>query len=165
MTEIFALAVSSEKQFLNLAEIKLEKAILGHGKSHNDGLETLRYFNAVLYRHARHIQGATAAISGTNHAEWPKADDEAMRHVLREVEQYYHDLHEHTNSLDRHWQEEIAVLMNSMAILESEKAINQAGRIANLTLLAFIEAAVKRHVTVRTCLGTLGMDLPEIGVE
>ncbi|KAK7413854.1 hypothetical protein QQX98_007271 [Neonectria punicea] len=138
MMEIFALTASSEKQFLNLVEIKLEKAILGNGKLLNDGLETLRYFNTLLYRHTRRIQGAMAAIRGTNHAKWPKADDEVVRRARKEVEQDHHDIHEHANSLYKRCQKEIAVLMNSMAILESEKAINQAGRIEKLTLLAFI---------------------------
>ena len=138
LTEVFALVASSEKQFLNLMEMKIENAIFDDShRSHTDGLETLRYFNALLYRHARRIKTTMSSLSSTCHNKWPKAEEEPTKRAHAEVEQDFVHLYEHADALYRHCQAEITVLMNSMAILESEKAIAQAGRMEQLTLLAF----------------------------
>ncbi|KAM0740801.1 hypothetical protein ACQRIT_005985 [Beauveria bassiana] len=140
LTEVFTLVASSEKHFLNMMELKLERAVLNSGgKPYNDGLENLRYFNTVLNRQVRRIKSTLAALSNAGHRnKWLKADPEPTERARREVEQDFEHLHEHAETLYRRCQEEIAVLMNSMAILESEKAIAQAGRMARLTFLAFI---------------------------
>ncbi|KUJ18333.1 uncharacterized protein LY89DRAFT_746609 [Mollisia scopiformis] len=119
-------------------EMKLENAIFDHShRPHTDGLETLRYFNALLYRHARRIKTTMSSLNSTCHSKWPKAKEEPTKRARAEVEQDFVHLYEHADALYRHCQADITVLMNSMAILESEKVIAQAGRMEQLTLLAF----------------------------
>jgi len=138
LSEVFALTASSEKQFLNVIELKLEEVNAGR-QGHNE-LGNLRYLNTLLYSHVRRIQGTMSLVINTNHAKWPKADDETTRQSRKRVEHDYQHLYEHVNTLHRRCQSEIAVLMNSIVILESEKAMNVSERIGKLTLLASVFA-------------------------
>jgi hypothetical protein len=140
LSEVFALTASSEKQFLDLVEFKLEQANAAPGKTGHDDLENLRYLNTLLYQHVRRIQCTISFISNANHAKWPKADDDVTRRSRKQVEQDHQHLYEHATTLYQRCQSEIAVLMNSIVILESEKAMNLSERIGKLTFLASIFA-------------------------
>ncbi|KAM3457473.1 hypothetical protein NHJ6243_007810 [Beauveria neobassiana] len=109
LTKVVTLVASSEKHFLNMMELKLERAVLNSGgKPYKGGLENLRYFNTVLNRQVRRIKSTLAALSNAGHRnKWLKADSEDRPGAKG-------------------------------AILESEKAIAQAGQMARLTFLAFI---------------------------
>lgn len=139
LKELFTLVASSEKQFMNVMELKLENIISHHSeRAHNDSLETLRCFNALLYRHSQLIKTTLSSIGSTSHHEWPKAEEEVTSRTRNEIQQDFMHLQDQATALCQHCQDEIAVLMNSMAILESEKAISQAERMEQLTFLAFI---------------------------
>ncbi|KAI8258386.1 hypothetical protein K4K58_003341 [Colletotrichum sp. SAR11_239] len=139
LTEVFTLVASSENEFLNMTELKLERVV--HDKSerlHKDGLEDLRYFSGLLHRQVRRIKSMLTALESTgHHRKWIRAEDETTDRARREVVEDLEHLHEHAEALCQRCQEEITVLMNTMAIIESLKSIAQAQRMAKLTLLAF----------------------------
>ncbi len=104
LNEVFALAASSEKQLLNLIKTKLEQAILDHSKSpHDDGLETLRYLNALLYRYARRIKTTLSSVNSSNNSKWPKADEELTRRARAKVELDLTHLYKHADALRRRY--------------------------------------------------------------
>lgn len=78
LTKVVTLVASSEKHFLNMMELKLERAVLNSGgKPYKGGLENLRYFNTVLNRQVRRIKSTLAALSNAGHRnKWLKADPE-----------------------------------------------------------------------------------------
>ncbi|KAM3457482.1 hypothetical protein NHJ6243_007819 [Beauveria neobassiana] len=121
LTKVVTLVASSEKHFLNMMELKLERAVLNSGGKPYGGSR------------ARSQRSATRATATSGLRRTRRTD-----RARREVEQDFEYLHEHAETLYRRCQEEMAVLMNSLAILESEKAIAQAGQMARLTFLAFI---------------------------
>lgn len=62
------------------------------------------------------------------------------KRMRKQVEHDYLHLYEHADTLYKRYQAEIAVLMNSIVILEAEKALEQNERIEKPTFLAFIFA-------------------------
>lgn len=141
--ELLSFSASSEKQFLNLVELKLETIDPESDHQSRPGnleLDTLRHLDKVLYRHVRRIQSTIAAIENLKLSKWPRSDDDVAVRARLAIEQDFQDLYEHATAVYKRCQEEITVLMNTIVILESEKAINQSERIRKLTFLAFIFA-------------------------
>ncbi|TPX10756.1 uncharacterized protein E0L32_008325 [Thyridium curvatum] len=143
LSEIFTLAASAEKAFLDRVELKLEAAITPDHTtpiSHNDRLENLRYLHVLLQRRGRRIHATLQAIRNTGqiHSKWPQSNEESAACARKGTELDMEHLHEQAERLSRHCQNEIAVLMNSIVILESVKAIRQAERVEKITFLAFL---------------------------
>lgn len=139
-SEIFSLAAASEMQFMNLIDTKLDK-FTRRGIHQGDSLPNLKYLSLILYRHIQHIQGVFDAFENTNHPKWPKAskDQGKKAKVSRDgLLRDYKCLHLRANALHSRCNSEIGVLMNSISIEESQKAMMQAERVGKLTFLASI---------------------------
>ncbi len=144
-TEVFALAASSQLQFLNLIDIKLDgytSDILPIERA-SWLLPNLRYTKQVLYRHIHATRRTLDSIrNASTHPKWPRdTTDSGSRKATAAAQSLVRDfehLLERAEALDRRVTEAINVLMSSIYISESQKAIEQAERVGKLTFLAFI---------------------------
>lgn len=159
LNEVFSFAASSEMQFLNLLEVKLDK-YTGHD---SDSLSDLKYAKHILYRHMQKLQQVLDSIHNTKHPKWPKANlDDGFRKVrvaADGLEQDFKHLLNRAEMLHRRCNEEITVLLSSVSISESKKGIEQAKRVSKLTFLAFI------FVPLSFTTSFFGMNVKELGAS
>lgn len=140
LNDVFTFAASSESQLLNLINTKLDM-YTQPGRNEADSLPNLKYAKRILYEHIQQIQEVKQSIFNAKHRKWPKATDEAGKRAnlaAEGLEQNYDYLLLRAQTMHTRCTEAIAVLMNSMAIAESQEAIVQAKRVTKLTFLAFI---------------------------
>lgn len=136
LNEIFSLSATSQKQFLNLISHKLDQSTGALDNDNFDGLPNLRYLKKVILEQIKQIEVARTSIQNAKPPKWPVAADTVEQRAKGLVEQDYEHLYNDAVALNIRCQESINNLMNSMAILESKKAIQQAGRVEKLTFLA-----------------------------
>lgn len=137
LSDVFALAAASEKQFLNLIEQKLAQYSKPNDENF-DALPNLRYIKQVVIRQTKHISLARNSIQTAQSSKWPSACTERGGRMRRAVELDWAHLEHVSRELDSRCQEAITVLMSTVTIQDAKKAIAQAERVAKLTFLAFI---------------------------
>ncbi|EEU44958.1 uncharacterized protein NECHADRAFT_85226 [Fusarium vanettenii 77-13-4] len=140
LNEIFNFAASSQVQFLNLIDAKLDSYISRPADQEYESLPDLKYTKEMLYRHLQKTKQVLESIRNTRLSTWPKdgSDSSKADIAAKSVEQDYEHILERTISLHIRTTEAITVLMSSMSISESQRAIGQAQRVGKLTFLAFI---------------------------
>lgn len=121
--------------------MKLDVFLGGDQESDFKSLSNLKYVNRLLCRHIQQIQQTLDSIHNTKHPKWPKARDhlglkaasasEAIKQDFEHLLAFARALHDRCN-------EGISILMSTVSIEESEKAMVQAQRLGKLTFLAFI---------------------------
>ncbi|KAJ2996496.1 hypothetical protein NUW58_g968 [Xylaria curta] len=140
LTEVMGLAASSENQFLNLIERKL----MEYTDDEHDGdahmLPNLTYLRNVLYRHRSQILRVTDWLKTHRTPQWPTTNDKNAVRSRDNIRQEYDHLLERAHALIAQCQEAIAVLMNTIAIQESRKGIEQSERTKKLAFMALIFA-------------------------
>jgi len=135
--EVFGICSASQKQFLNLVEHKLTQ-YTKHNDGDFDALPNLRYIKQILSRQMKQIQEVRHTIGNTKQSKWPRVTSDVTMRAEQAVDQDYLHLFDYAKTLDGRCQEAIEILMNSVAILDSKKAMLQSERVAKLTFLAFI---------------------------
>lgn len=145
LTEVFTLAASSQTQFLNLIDVKLDtytSAEIPPEKAFQS-LPHLRYTKHILYRYIQSTRRALDSIrSATSHPKWPRdTTTSGSRRASTAAQSLEHDFDQllaRAEALHRRATEAISVLMSIVSISESQKAIEQAARFGKLTVLAFV---------------------------
>ena len=141
LTEVFRLAASSQIAFLNLIEIKLDKYTSLPTDQDLQSLPNLRYTKHVLYQYIQKTQRVLNSIKNAQIPKWRKDRSETgtrkATHAVQDLEQDFTHLLKRGTSLHQRTTDAIGVLMSSMSISESHKAIEQAERVGRLTFLAF----------------------------
>jgi hypothetical protein len=140
LTEVIGLAASSENQFLNLIEGKL----MEYTDDEHDGdvnmLPNLTYLRSILYRHKSQILRVLDWLKTHRTLQWPTTNDKNAVRSRDNIRQEYEHLLDRAHALVNQCQEAITVLMNTTAIQESRKGIEQSERTRKLALLALIFA-------------------------
>ncbi|KAJ4251081.1 hypothetical protein NW762_011732 [Fusarium torreyae] len=138
--EIFDFAASSQIQFLNLIDAKLYSYTSGPASKEFESLGHLKYIKAILNSHLQKTKRVLDSIKNAQLSTWPKDDSNSARtsNAAHNVEQDFQHILDRTVSLNTRVSEAISVLMSSMSISESQRAIIQAQRVGKLTFLAFI---------------------------
>ena len=163
LNEVFTFVAFSEMQFLNMIEFKLDRYLEDNDSQEYDSLPKIKYVKNILYRHIQHIKETIASIQNTRHPKWPKGTrkpkgkDQKAARAAEALDQDFHHLLERTQFLYARCHEEIGVLMNSIAIQESKRAIRQAERVEKLTFLAFV------FVPMSFTSSFFGMNIKELG--
>jgi hypothetical protein len=140
LNEIFTFAAPAEMQFLNLVDAKVDK-FTRPGLRELDSLPNLKYIKGLLFRHVQYLEEVKSCLKNSESRKWPKAsgvDRAKAVAAAAAVQQDFEHLHHRAQMLHTHCTESIAVLMNSIAITESQEAIAQTKRLGKLTFLAFI---------------------------
>jgi Mg2+ and Co2+ transporter CorA len=142
LTEIFNFAASSQMQFLNLIDVKLEKYTSLPSEQDFQSLPNLKYMKQMLDRYIQKTQRIIHSIKNAQQDKWPKDKSESGRRkaasASQNVEQDFAHLLDRAQILHRRTTEAISVLMSSISISESQRAIEQAERMGKLTFLAFV---------------------------
>ncbi|KAJ5623415.1 hypothetical protein N7490_012020 [Penicillium lividum] len=138
--EIFSFAASSEMHFLNLIDVKLDQ-YTESTENEFGSLPSLKYTKEILYRHIQKIQQTLDSIRNAKHPKWPKAGTKGRdktKIAADAIEQDFIHLLGRAEMMHKRCNEAIVVLMSSVSISESKKAISQATRVTRLTFLAFL---------------------------
>ncbi|KAF4992469.1 hypothetical protein FGRMN_7140 [Fusarium graminum] len=140
MTEMFNFSASSQIQFLNLIDTKLDMYSSGPTAREPDSLQHLKYFKVILYGHIQKTKGILESIRNAQLPSWPTDPKNKNKTSVsaRTIEQDFAYILDRTTILHTRVTESISVLMSSMSIWESQRAILQAKSVGKLTFLAFI---------------------------
>lgn len=140
LTEVIGLAASSENQFLNLTERKLMEYIDDEHDGDVNMLPNLTYSRNILYRHKSQILRVLDWLKTHRTPQWPTTNDKNAVRSRDNIRQEYEHLLDRAHALVNQCQEAITVLMNTTAIQDSRKGIEQSERTKKLALLALIFA-------------------------
>jgi Mg2+ and Co2+ transporter CorA len=142
LSELFSFTASSHIEFLNLIDVKLDKYSSQPKALEFQSLPHLKYVKDILYRHIQKTKRVLESIKNARHPAWPKDETESGSRKAKisaeRLEQDFKHLLERAEALHTRTTEAITVLMSSISISESQRAINQAYRVEKLTFLAFI---------------------------
>ncbi|KAL9093916.1 MAG: hypothetical protein Q9165_003839 [Trypethelium subeluteriae] len=141
--EVFLLCAFSEEQFLNALESKIADDAGAELKSDkNVSPSNIMYFQSLLDSHADRLRRNIASIKAQEESPWyrliestPNPKSVAAVHLLRKD---YEAQLERIKTLSERCKSRLNILMNRAAIIESNKAIDQAKEVNKLTRLAFI---------------------------
>ena len=141
LTEVFDFAASSQMEFLNLIDIKLDKYTSLPSSQDFQSLPNLTYTKQILYRHIQKTQRILDSIKNAQHPRWSKDPSESGSRkaaiAANNLEQDFMHLLDRATTLHQRTTEAITVLMSSISISESQRAMEQAQRVGKLTFLAF----------------------------
>jgi hypothetical protein len=139
--EVFNFAASSQMEFLNLIDIKLDKYTSLPSEQDFESLPNLIYTRQILNRHIQRTQRVIESIKNARSSRWPqdrsKSGKVKAAIAAQSLEQDFSHLLDRATRLHRRTTEAITVLMSSISISESKRAIAQAQRVGKLTFLAF----------------------------
>ena len=146
LTELLDFAASSHMEFLNLIDLKLDLYISLPAAEDFMVLPNLKYTSKILYRY---IQKTERLLGSIRHAissdsRWPKASSadpaksEKARITGQRIERDFEHLLKRANELHKRATDAITVLLSSISISESQRAIQQAEDMGRLTFLAFL---------------------------
>ena len=142
LTEVFSFAASSQMEFLNLIDVKLDRYTSLPSAQDFQSLPNLKYTKQILSRHIQKTQRVLDSIKNAQHPKWPKDRSESGSRkaaiAAQSLEQDFMHLLDRANTLHQRTAEAITVLMSSISISESQKAMEQAQRVGKLTFLAFL---------------------------
>ncbi|KAK3947356.1 cora-like Mg2+ transporter protein-domain-containing protein [Pseudoneurospora amorphoporcata] len=146
LTEILNFAASSHMEFLNLIDLKLDQYISLPATEDFRVLPNLKYSKKILYRHIQKTERLLGSIRHviSSESRWPKASSadhaksEKARITAQRIERDFEHLLNRAETLHRRTSDAIAVLMSSISISESQRAIEQAEDMGRLTFLAFL---------------------------
>lgn len=149
LDKVFSLAISSECQFLDMMEKKLDRTLEKVNADEFDTLPDLKFLRQLLYRHIQQIQETIVGVENARSplvgpkgktvspAKEAEADTEVNQTATTTLRDLDHSLR-HAEALERRIQDTISVLMSSVSIAESRRGMEQQERIGKLTILAFI---------------------------
>ncbi|KAF2805401.1 uncharacterized protein BDZ99DRAFT_466416 [Mytilinidion resinicola] len=140
LNEIFSLAASSEMQFLNFVDVKLDRY------THPDiditqSSQNVIYTKRILSRHMQNLKQTLQSIRNTTHPKWPKARGDEAKVAKAAAERLQNDfeyLINRAQMLDRRCAEIMTILQNSISLSESWKAMEHTQQLMRLSRLAFV---------------------------
>lgn len=132
LTEVFNFAASSQMEFLNLIDVKLDKYTSLSAAEDFQSLPNLTYMKQTLYRYMKRTQRTLESIRSARQGKWPTDQSESggrkVKSVAQDLEQDFQHLLDRAEQLHRRSTEAVAVLMSSLSISQSQMAIVQAQR-------------------------------------
>lgn len=167
LTEILDFAASSHMEFLNLIDLKLDQYTSLPATEDFRVLPNLKYSKKILYRYIQKTERSLGSIQHviSKDSQWPKASSadhaksEKARKTAERIERDFVHLLARAETLHRRTTEAIAVLMSSISISESQRAVEQAEDMGRLTFLAFL------FVPLSLATGFFGMNFKELDGE
>ncbi|KAJ6782046.1 hypothetical protein PWT90_03864 [Aphanocladium album] len=170
LEDMFRLAGFSQKQLLNLLEIKIKAATHRFSQSKEPPtLNNLLYFRDVL---EDQIHAAEAMINLTEQlGQLPHAGPRrpssvtllsaeqkaAAEQAVAEVHSLFRNLRAQAQHLHNRCTQEMAVISNNSMLLESQRAMQQARLVTKLTIVAFV------YLPFSFTAGFFGMNFKELG--
>ena len=141
--ELFLFCAFSQTQYLNLLESKLASETASQASSEKiEDQSHLLHHQQILQTHAGRLRENIATIKQRSSLNQPRTTDNLADNTQQQAARLLLTNYEHLLSqaerLSTQCQAQMALLMNHAMIAESNKAINQAREVTNLTRLAFV---------------------------
>lgn len=168
LTELFQTSASSICQFLNLLETIID-TYTGYNqyKSQDFSLGNLAYHQDILKSLESRLGENFSDLQGHHNPQWPRSydlSDASTKHNKLKAEASartlltdFRNLLSRTQQLAAQCRSGMSVCMNSAAIAESQRAIEQAKQVERLTRLAFF------YIPLSFTTSFLGMNLKVLG--
>jgi Mg2+ and Co2+ transporter CorA len=161
LSEVLSFTASSQMQFLNLIDIKLEQQTSLPPAQDLLSLPNLKYLQKILYGHIQKTQRVLDSINNTKSPKWPKDTSPSGKRradaAVQSLEQDFEHLLKRTETLNDRTAQAITTLMSSISIAEAQRAHKQAKRVGKITFLAFV------FVPLSFTTGFFGMNVTELG--
>ncbi|KAI9930215.1 hypothetical protein ASPWEDRAFT_167883 [Aspergillus wentii DTO 134E9] len=144
LSELFIFSAFSISQFLNMVDVKVTSetglGVVSHQqfKTHNLG-----YHKELLEKLARRLEETGRNIEQRGSPLWPRSvgvDQKSTEVAVSRLYRDYEVLLHRTNSLIKRCKDGMLMKMNQATITESKRAIQQAQKVEQLTVLAFFYA-------------------------
>ena len=141
--ELFLFCAFSQTQYLNLLESKLASETASQASSEKiEDQSHLLHHQQILQNHAGRLRENIATIKQRSSLNQPRPTDnladKTRQQAARLLLTNYEHLLSQAERLSTQCQAQMTLLMNYAMIAESNKAINQAREVTNLTRLAFV---------------------------
>ena len=141
--ELFLFCAFSQVQYLNMLESRLASETASQALSEKiEDQSHLLHYQQTLQVHAGRLRETIATIEHRSSLNQPRlaesTADNTQQQAARSLLTNYQHLLSRTERLSAQCQARMALLMNRAMITESNKAINQAQEVTNLTRLAFV---------------------------
>ncbi|KAF2108476.1 hypothetical protein BDV96DRAFT_652727 [Lophiotrema nucula] len=141
--ELFTACANSNAQFLTVLASKIaQDAARKYGPDENVSPTNMIYYQHLLDSLASSIRNTLLSMQNRDQVSWQKATEPTLRSkaatAAQTLAQDYQELIRRTETLSEGCKTRLHVLMNRAAIVESNKAIEQAKEVTKLTRLAFV---------------------------
>lgn len=141
--ELFLFCAFSQAQYLNMLESKLATETASQAASDKiEDQSQLLHHQQILRVHADRLRENIATIEQPSSLSQPRLADNPTDYTQQQAARLlltnYQHLLSRAERLSAQCQAQMAQLMNQAMIAESNKAINQAQEVTNLTRLAFV---------------------------
>lgn len=161
LSEVLNFTASSQMQFLNLIDIKLEQQTSLSPAQDLLSLPNLKYLQKILYGHIQKTQRVLDSIENSKSRKWPKdmspPGELRAGAAVQSLEQDFKHLLKRMETLHDRTAQAITTLMSSISIAEAQRAREQATRVNRITFLAFV------FVPLSFTTGFFGMNVTELG--
>lgn len=153
LSEVLSFTASSQMQFLNLIDIKLEQQTSLPPAQDLLSLPNLKYLQKILR--------VLDSINNTKSPKWPKDTSPPGKRradaAVQSLEQDFKHLLKGTETLRDRTAQAITTLMSSISIAEAQRASEQTTRVSKTTFLAFVFMPLPFKT------GVFGMNVTELG--
>ncbi|KAK7418468.1 hypothetical protein QQX98_003960 [Neonectria punicea] len=163
LSELFKFAASSEVQFLNCLQYRIERELtfIGAVKGSSGravSLINLRYIKAILKKHEQSLAGTTCLLKSRDSLDWPRvrSSDKAEQTATILLADFEYLLRR-TESLARECEQGMATLANSAVLEESRRSVDMGLRVEKLTRIATI------FIPLSFVCSVWGMNFQELG--
>jgi hypothetical protein len=142
LRDLFQFAASSELQFLNLLQSRIEHelSIIGKqalGRQHAVALLNLKYIKSQLTAHAQRLDETVTLLENHHTFGWPSSpDSETAKRTSGLLLLDFRHLLRRAGDLSKECEQGMATLANSSILEESRRMTDNAERVRKLTILA-----------------------------
>jgi hypothetical protein len=162
LSELFAFIATSENQFLNFMELRVDNEIYSTKHGTDFSITNLKHSRELLVSHAQSLEETLRFIRNKSSHDWPmippnsdKADMISRKH--QQVVEDFDHLLSRARSLSVRCLEGVSLITNDVMLQESRKAMVQGQQTRTLTLLAFF------YLPITMATGFFGMNFKEFG--
>ena len=172
LSEIFAIVASSESQYLNMVERKIQTEVeqvmvanrqsgIMESNEQSSALSNLVYYKTILDEHIQRLKENVNSIRSSGDPKWPKAAVAKHQEKVAKSSQLlledFEYLLDRAKMLSDSCDRGVEIAGNNAMIAESRRAIEQAKATSKLTLLAFF------YIPASFTTSLFGMNVKQFG--
>ncbi|KAL9621733.1 MAG: hypothetical protein Q9160_003851 [Pyrenula sp. 1 TL-2023] len=152
LTEILTFAAVSERQFLSAIAVQIDREserLLTNIEGNSHKLEaSILYLERLLEEHIKGITETSRYIQNRGSLNWPRSNADKAQRAASMLQLDFETLLEQAQLLRDRCAREFQVLLNKMALAESQRNIARSRQTLKLTLLATIYVPITATATV-----------------
>lgn len=152
LTEIFSFAAVSERQFLSAIAVQIDREserLLTDIEGISHKLEaSILYLEHLLEDHIKSIIETSRYIQNRGSLNWPRSNADKAQRAASRLQLDFETLLEQAQLLRERCAREFQVLLNKVALVESERSIARSRQTLRLTLLATLYVPLTATATM-----------------